>query len=150
MVIRYVVRVCACLALVAVAGCGTRPPAIVPVAGVVLINGAPVPNVRVQFIPQIENARDYLAQGTTDSKGQFTLTCQDQEGACATENIVVLSEDIPEQLTRSDDKSRAAFHQYMQNLKNRPIPPQYLTAAESPLRITVSADRQEYKIELKR
>jgi hypothetical protein len=139
-----------CLVLVLMAGCRPQPLAVVPVEGVVLMNGAPVPNIRVLFSPQIKNGGEYLATGITDAEGHFTLTCHGQSGACAGENVVSFAEDIPENLTRSDDASRAELHQYLEKLKNRPIPAQYLSAAVSPLRVGVSADKKDYKIELSR
>jgi len=138
-----------CLIPVVLAGCRqSPPPAVVPVEGVVVMGGAPVPNIRILFSPQIKNGRDFLATAMTDDQGHFTLSCHGQSGASAGDNVVFFSEDIPEELTRSDDASRAELGKHLQNLKNRPIPAQYLNAASSPLRVNVSVDQKEYKIEL--
>jgi hypothetical protein len=138
------------VAIVLLAGCRPQPVTLVPVEGVVLLNGAPVPNVRIQFVPQVPNSGEYVATGMTDTEGRFTLTCRGQNGARAAENVVVLSEDVPEELTGSSDEARFGLEKYLKNLKNRPIPPKYLNAAQSPLRVVISASQKDYKIELSR
>jgi hypothetical protein len=137
------------LALAGLIGCGSKPPVIVPVEGVVLLNGTPLPNAKVRFFPTLEKSSDYLAQGVTDDNGHFTLTCHGQPGACAVENVVTVAEDdIPEHLT--PESARAELQVYLKGLKNRPIPPQYRDASGTPIRVTVSADQREYKLDLKR
>lgn len=120
-----------------------------PVAGVVLLDGLPLPKAKVRFFPQFENANEYIAQGVTDDEGHFTLTCHGKPGACAIENVVtVADDDIPTDLT--PESKRFELQAYLQSLKNRPIPQQYRNAAESPLHINVSADQKEYKIQMQR
>jgi hypothetical protein len=121
----------------------------VPVRGVVTLNGAPLAKAKVRFFPRFESAQEYIAQGVTDEEGRFTTTCHGAPGACAVENIVtVTDDDIPEELT--PESRRAELQAYLRTLKNRPIPQRYQTPAESPLRITVQASEQDYKVELKR
>jgi hypothetical protein len=132
-----------------VAGCGSKTPPIVPARGVVTLNDKPLAKAKVQFFPRFANAQEYVAQGVTDEEGRFTLTCHGKTGACAVENIVaVTDEDIPEHLT--PESKRAELQAYFKTLKNRPIPRQYQSAASTPLRVTVSAGEEEYKIVLKR
>ncbi|MBN9519117.1 hypothetical protein J0H58_11460 [bacterium] len=139
----------AALAAVLLPGCAARTPAIVEAGGVVTLDGVPLPKAKVCFYPRFENASEYIAQGVTDADGRFTLTCYGQSGACAAESIVtVADEDIPERLT--PESARQELSAYLKTLKNRPIPPLYKTPAESPLRMTVSANLKEYRIELKR
>jgi hypothetical protein len=117
--------------------------------GVVLLNGVPLSKAKVRFFPQFDNANDHMAQGVTDDNGRFKLMCQDKPGACATVNIVTVSDDeIPEHLTPESARDKLAA--YLHTLKNRPIPTEYATAATTPLRVTVSAEQKDYKIELKR
>ena len=65
---------CWCLSmgvLTALAGCGgAQGPVPVPAKGVVTYKGQPMPKLSVAFIPD----KGMLASGTTDDKGQFTLT----------------------------------------------------------------------------
>lgn len=87
------------LAAALVGGCGTgkpEPPPIVPVEGVVLLEGRPLNKVVVQFQPATNHDPEYLATGVTDEKGRFKLTCKGQPGACSGENQVAVKEaDFP-------------------------------------------------------
>jgi len=68
---------CGC-ALIALAGCGDGRPARVPVSGVVLIDGQPLPRGHISFVPT--NGRP--SAGEIGGDGKFTLTCYDgQDGA---------------------------------------------------------------------
>jgi hypothetical protein len=137
------------LLLFFLAGCGPRVPPIVPAEGVVTLNGVPLAKAKVRFYPRFENSQEYIAQGVTDDDGRFTLTCRGKSGACAVDSIVtVTDEDVPEHLT--PESKRAELQAYLKTLKNRPLPKQYLTPAESPLRITVHAGEKEYPIRLER
>jgi hypothetical protein len=135
---------------IALSGCAAKPPAVVPVEGVVLLDGAPLPKVRVLFYPQakFDQAGEYIAQGVTDDQGRFKLTCHGLDGACACENIVAVMDEIPEELTVTSARER--YYAYLKSLKNRPVPEDFRTAATSPARITVTAQQKEYKVELKR
>jgi hypothetical protein len=90
-----------------------------------------------------------MAQAVTEDDGQFTLKCHGQFGACTGENLVTISEaDIPEELTVPS--ARAQLTAYLRALKNRPIPSNVGDLANTPLKMTVTAEQQEYKIELRR
>jgi hypothetical protein len=65
------VAVCLCLAA---SGCGDGKPTRVPVAGTVLIDGAPVTHGSIMFIPSAGRP----AGGGIDSDGSFTLTCYER------------------------------------------------------------------------
>jgi hypothetical protein len=146
---RFVFGAAALLMAVALTGCTTKPPPIVPVEGVVLLDGAPLPKVKVLFFPQGKfDASQHVAQGVTDDEGRFKLTCLGQDGACACENIVTIMDDVPEELSASS--ARQKYYEYMNSLKNRPVPAQLRSAATSPARVTVTAGQKEYKIELQR
>jgi hypothetical protein len=138
-------------ALVA-AGCSKSPPGIVPVEGVVTINGKPLPNAEVQFVPMIQGfGGEYIATGTTDDNGRFKLTCNGQDGACACENKVTVTDPLtPEKLRGQSAEAQAAVAKFKASLKNRPIPEVYWNLAQSPLSVKVSADRKDYELELKR
>ena len=66
------------LLLVVVTGCREAGPTVVPVTGVVLHKGQPVPNLHLHFLP--ENGRP--SWGATDPTGRFKLNyTADQDGA---------------------------------------------------------------------
>jgi hypothetical protein len=141
-----------CCTVLALLGQGCHkasPPPILPAKGIVLINGQPVPQAQVRFIPNIGFGPEYISTGVTDAEGRFTLQCNGRPGACASEHVVVITEaDIPARLQGENAQRELAV--YLKSLKNRPIPPNYSTLVSTPLRVTVSEGQPEYKLELKR
>jgi hypothetical protein len=122
------------------------------VEGVVLLDGKPLPNAEVQFYPKVSDLGfEYVATGTTDEKGHFKLTCNGQDGACACANRVTVTDPAtPEKARGLSKESQAAAVQFQASLKNRPIPDHYRNVAQSPLSVTVTADRTDYELQLKR
>lgn len=142
---------CWCIAIAMISdGCGKAPSApIVPAQGVVMLNGAPLPNAQVRFIPELAVGSQYIASGVTNDQGRYTLQCNGQPGACAAENIVTVSEaDIPPKLQGENAQRELAV--YLRALKNRPIPQRYASPASSSLRLTVTEGQTDYKLDLKR
>jgi hypothetical protein len=137
---------------VALAGCSAPPPAVVPAAGIVLLNGEPLPNARVEFVPMTPGlGAEYIATGTTNETGRFTLTCKGQPGACSGENRVTVADaDPPADARGQSADAQAKLTRFYAALKNRPIPAAYGNAAQTPLVVTVAAGQAEYKLELKR
>src|SRR5262245_9288608 len=140
------------LAFTPAAGCAQSRPAIVPVDGIILLDDKPLPNAEVQFVPMERGlGAEFIAAGTTDEHGRFTLSCNGQTGACACENRVIIADASPPESARGQSgASQAEMSRFYAGLKNRPIPVDYSTAARSPLAVTVNADKGEYRIELKR
>ncbi len=140
----------AALFLFGFAGCGkTPPPPIVEVEGTVRLEGRPLYNVEVRFIPNIQYGAEYLAKGITDKEGRFKLTCKGKPGACAGENHVLVKEtEIPARLKGENAQRELAI--YLQSLGDRPLPPQYADLIDNPLVANVSADQKEYNFELTR
>ncbi len=131
------------------AGCSSQPPAIIPAEGTVLLNGQPLPHAQVDFVPMIQGfGAEYIATATTDEKGRFKLTCNGGvPGACACENrVTVIEGPFPENVRGN----QTAEGRFLNTLSNRPIPIVYSSVANTPLIITVSAERTDYTLELKR
>jgi hypothetical protein len=132
-------------------GCGKTlpsPPPIVEVEGVVLLDGKPLNNVEVRFVPVVSCGVQYIARGVTNQQGQFTLTCKGQPGACACENrVLVLEAPLPAEL--KGENAQRQLIKYLKSLGDRP-PPRYANLAESPLTANVEAGKKEYKLELNR
>ena len=139
-------------AALALPGCSKSPPPIVAAGGVVLLNGQPLPNAQVQFIPMIQGfGAEYIAVGVTDEKGRFTLTCNGQPGACACENRVTVTDAPPPEKTRGlSDSAQTEMTRYYAGLKNRPIPPDYGSVAKTSIVIKVTPGQSDYTLELKR
>ncbi len=138
------------LLLALVAGCGGEvAPPIVPASGVVTLNGKPLPNAKVRFIPQVDQGSGYIAVGETDSEGRYEVKCQGQAGACACETIVTVSEgDLPEDLLGESAQRKLAV--YLKSLKNRPIPRGYGSPVSTPFQITVTEGEEQYDFVLQR
>jgi hypothetical protein len=140
------------VAALTLCGCSKGPPPIVPVEGVVLLDNQPLPHARVRFAPNLQGpGGDYLAEGITDENGRFELTCKGQSGACACENRVIVVEGPMTPKGRGiSEAAQTEAANYLNGLKNRPIPGVYATASKTPLFVTVTAGQTEYKLELKR
>jgi hypothetical protein len=136
--------------MVLAAGCGkTAPPPLVEVEGIVLLDGRPLPNVEVRFIPMIEHGAEYTAKGITDKTGRFTLTCKGKVGACACENrVLILEADLPAHL--KGEHAQAELAHYLQSLPGRPLPAKYANLADNPLIANVTAEQKEHLLHLQR
>lgn len=136
----------------AIAGCKKDPPPIVPVSGVLLLNGQPLPKAEIRFYPIEEGLNaDYIAMAVTDDQGRFTLETNGQPGACACVHKVTVTEGPPPKDARGESaRAQKAYSDYARTLRNRPIPSDYGTLATSTLEMTVTAEQSEYKIDLTR
>jgi hypothetical protein len=125
------------------AGCGREPPPpIIDAEGVVLLEGMPIYNAKVRFIPQIDHGPEFIAMGITDKEGRFKLTCNGLPGACAGENLVVIGEaDIPAKL--QSENAQTALIAYKKSLGPRP-PAKYANLAQSPLTALVTEAQKQF------
>ena len=57
---------------------------------------------------------------------------------------------VPEKARGQSGSAQAEMSRYYAGLKNRPIPSEYNNAGQTPLIVTVTSSRSEYKLELKR
>lgn len=84
----HVSRWVATFLLLALAGCGSSGPTIVPVSGTLTYKGKPVPHAAIRFMP--ENGRP--SAGETDEEGRFTLSYdREHEGAVVGKHKVWVS-----------------------------------------------------------
>jgi hypothetical protein len=130
-------------------GCSTRepPPPIVPAEGIVFIDGEPLKQVEVRFIPLIDHGAQFIATGMTDNTGRFKLMCNGQQGACEGENLVLIAEVVPSRLQSENAQEELA--RYFRELGPRP-PPKYANVAESPLSAIVTPAQSQYIFHLNR
>jgi hypothetical protein len=150
--IRLKLLMASLLATTLATGCAQSRPAIVPVEGVLLLDGQPVPHAEIQFVPMERGlGAEYIAAGTTDAEGRFTLLCNGQAGACACENRVVVADASPPESARGQSSaSQVEMTRFYAGLKNRPIPVAYTSAGRTPVTVAVNGERGEYRIELRR
>ena len=117
-------------AVASLAGCGDGGPKIVPVSGIVLIDGQPLTYGHVQVIP----AGWRPASGRIGGDGRFTLTTTTTGDGCAvgTHPVAVLAS---ESITPESTKWHA--------------PQRYADVKTSNLTVTISGPTDDLKIELK-
>jgi hypothetical protein len=128
--VRLVAGAAAVVFAFAVAGCGERGPKIVPVSGMVTIDGQPLTYGHVQVLP----AGWRPASGRLDGSGRFTLTTNTPNDGCpvGTHPVVILAS---ESLTPETTKWHA--------------PSKYADEKTSTLTVTIIGPMDDLKIELK-
>ena len=137
------------MALGILSGCNRQPiPEIVPVEGVVLLGGKPLPNAAVRFIPNLDVGPEFIATAVTDDEGKFVLECNGQTGAPVGEHTVCIMEADPPEDLLSESKQRE-LAKYLKSLKNRPIPPNYASLVGG-LKTTVAENQQPIELKLSR
>ena len=144
-----------CVGAVLTTGCfGPGVPDIVPAGGIVTINGTPLANVEVRFVPQHPGLDgNYVAKGVSDADGKFNLVLpgKTESGVCAcAHRVIVLEGPMPDEAYGQSEAAQMLALKFMATLKDRPLPKIYESLSESPLLITVVPDQREYKLELTR
>jgi len=137
------------IAALVFAGCAEPPPPIIEAQGTVLLDGLPLKNVEIRFVPMIDNGMEFIAKGVTDKDGRFTMTCKGQSGACACGSQVVIREaEFPANL-KSEHK-QVELAEYIKSLGGRPLPQKYTNLVSSPLVVNVIPGQKEYLFNLTR
>jgi hypothetical protein len=117
------------------------------VEGTVKLDGAPLANVLVQFVPDVDpKTQAPTASGYTDDKGQYTLTFDNQRpGAVVGKNYVVVlrGRTAGGGVDDRDPQARQAP-------AGAALPEAYSLAAKTPLTVEVTADRHTYDLALSR
>jgi hypothetical protein len=133
-------------------GCGPRRPVVTPAEGIVTLNGKPLPNATVEFVPTLEGlGPEWSSVGVTDDTGHFTLRCGDKPGAATCVHRVVVREGpVPREARGQSEHAQEALANHVRGLKNRPIPQVYGSVGKTPLQIEVRTDRSTYPVELQR
>ena len=128
--VRLVAGAAWAVSVLALAGCGSGGPKIVPVSGSVTIDGQPLTYGHVQVLP----AGWRPASGRLDGSGRFVLTTTTPNDGCpvGTHPVVVLA---GESLTPETMKWHA--------------PQKYADVATSDLKVTITGPTDDLKIELK-
>jgi hypothetical protein len=117
------------------------------VEGTVKMDGAPVPNVMVRFVPDDPTVQGPVSSGYTDEKGHFTLTCENQKpgAVIAKHNVLVLAgrgasaDEAENQAGAAPAAGKKVF-----------VPPAYATPRQTPLQVEVTADKHTYDLTLSR
>jgi hypothetical protein len=117
------------------------------VRGTLTLDGKPLANVNIQFVPEPKasqpNLQCPLSMGVTDEKGNFELACDNgKPGAVIGRQRVVVPPGREQGSDRDDAPGAAASG------KPGQIPSVYSVAATTPCYVEVTGDQHEYKISL--
>ena len=125
--------------LAAMVGCGG--PKYVPVSGVVTLDGSPVANAGVMFVPIEEGP---TAAGTTDSNGRFHLKTINRTGVIARRYRVVVSK---QEVTPAANPSGSLIPM---DVRVKWIVPEKFSKAEtSGLTADAASDHTEFQFDLR-
>ncbi len=132
-----------CLGALALCGCSRRVP-LGQVDGVVRLDGAPMPDAMVTFIP--EDRKLPQSTGLTDSEGHFHLRCSNGSmgAAIGDHRVIVIDAAMAPSGKGKDDDD-------LPEGKDAPasrVPPRYGRADKTPLRQAVEKGSQEVAIEI--
>ena len=85
------------LAFAVLIGCGDGRPTRVPVSGTVTIDGEPLKQGYLRFVPP----NDRPSSGEIDEQGRFTLTCFDEEDGAVlgTHKVAVIANETLDEVT---------------------------------------------------
>ena len=142
-----------CLGLIILmTGCGPQFPEVIQAGGAVSINGEPLPNAVVKFIPLSEGLDGtHVAFGTTDDDGKFKLELRTGPGVYSGKCVVIVQDpDAPDAARALTGEAAGEWKKFKESLANRPIPKKYKSVALSPLNFEVGADKTEFNIDLER
>lgn len=135
-------------------GCGgPSVPGLVPLSGVVTLDGKPLPHVTVKFVPMAEGTgANMVAIGVTNKEGEFAVKqLAGEEGCRACKCKVTIAEGpIPEKLREMGQDGAKKIKAFRGSLKNRPIPQNYQTILSTPLEFIISAEESSLELSLKR
>jgi hypothetical protein len=133
--------------LLGLVGCGKQVEYNNAVEGTVTLNGKPLANVLVEFVPDPpEGVKADPSRALADENGHYTLERADGEpGAMVGHHFVVILRG------RGMDRSIDEFadEEGAPGRDRRPIPARYTTASTTPLRIEVHASEHTYNLELR-
>lgn len=121
------------LLLLAAAGCGSDGPELTDVSGTVTVDGRPVPNATVMFVPEAPDGSP--SYGVTDAEGYYSLMfTRDKEGAMLGRHTVEIT---TEKVSKQDIEDMRANGEEVVEAEYVAIPKKYrspgaLTAVVEP------------------
>jgi len=140
---------CCSFALV-LAGCsGGTTVEVVPVSGILMLRGKPLPNAEIKLVPMADGLDgNFVASGVSNAKGEFTLRLpgKDESGCCACDcKVLVVEGPIPGD-RGEDEASIMKAANFLKSLKNRPIPEKYERLRSTPLTLTIVPDNPKIEV----
>jgi hypothetical protein len=135
-----------------IGGCGESAVPVAEVEGMVTLDGQPLGDVQVEFLPELDRGTDApRSTGRTDAQGKFKLVCDDQRAGALIGRHRIVVQDLKQLgLTiKPVDKFSEAYQagDGPPSAQSR-IPARYSEAARTPLRQEVKPEKQTVMIEL--
>jgi hypothetical protein len=118
------------------------------VEGVVTLDGQPLGNVVVSFVPNSPSeAQSPVSTARTDEQGRFKLQCKrngstDEPGAVLGTHIVLVTEQMTERNTNRDDTAAKG------PASKKKVPSRYGFPGTTPLTLEVTAEKHDYPLSL--
>jgi len=130
-------------------GCGKTLVFNDSVEGTVKLDGKPLGNVHVQFVPDEPGVKVSGSTGITDEKGHYRLSRENGEpGAVVGKHLVVLVRGREARRALGEQVDGGADEPGSQAKKDRrPIPPIYTMASKTPLVVDVKPEQHTYDLE---
>ena len=143
--ITRLLRVLASASLLAIVGCDSDVQMNEKVEGTVKLDGAPLANVLVEFIPNLKSKEQApVSRATTDSSGHFVLMCiNEKPGAVVGKHNVLIRVGRGGKSGAADDMDAP---QDVNRGKGRLIPSEYASASKTPVKVEVTAEQHSYDI----
>src|SRR5205823_9218165 len=133
--------------LLTASGCGKVLVFNDSVEGTVKLDGKPLGNVHVQFVPDEPGVKAPGSTGITDENGHYRLNREDGEpGALVGKHLVVFQRG--REANRGLGEQPDAGESAKAKKDRRPIPPPYTMASKTPLSVDVKLDQHTYDLEL--
>src|SRR4051812_10137920 len=85
-------------AVLVLAGCGRVPPPLTEVDGTVFLDGKPLPNAAIEFVPELTQfGAEMNSHAITDDQGHYKLVCafKEQPGAAVAKHRVLVTDPPP-------------------------------------------------------
>jgi hypothetical protein len=138
-------------AFLLVLACGCGKPLVFNdlVEGTVKLDGKPLGNVHVQFVPDKPGVKVSGSTGITDEKGHYRLSRENGEpGALVGKHLVVLVRGREAKRALGEQADGGEGEPSSRAKKDgRPIPAPYTMASKTPLKVEVKPDQHTYDLE---
>ena len=138
--VQFLTVIAACAFVISTPGCGNKSLKFNnEVNGVVTIDGTPLANIRVEFIPSTADGTVRpISYAVTNDSGAFKLTCENSKpGAVIAKHRVVILQG------RGGENSHDRVDPSPDDLR---VPEEYKIASKTPIEIEVTADKHDYPI----
>lgn len=133
--------------LLTASGCGKTLVFNDSVEGTVKLDGKPLGNAYVQFVPDEPGIKAPGSSGFTDENGHYRLTREDGEPGALVGNhrvVLVRGREAIRALGEKPDPAEAT----KAKKDRRPIPTIYMMASQTPLKREVKLDQHTYDLDL--